>query len=218
MPVTIIRKAPKNLKLSAGAHPEGSKAMCVMELSAYLVNGWTDHPACVSPVIAQFCRSWNDGMNDTDRQRLLPYAVKVLGTATTKADEETRAWLACDWLIRVQTPAWLRLAGLEKEAQALGALARISDATLARAAQPALDDARQKAAAAWAAAREDGARDGARDAARVAAWDAARVAAGKSLRPTVELLQGSAFQLLDAMIEVGRDEVVTKIPRARKPV
>src|SRR6185312_15941632 len=196
MPVTIIRKAPKNLKLSAGAHPEGSKAMCVMELSAYLVNGWTDHPACVSPVIAQFCRSWNDGMNDTDRQRLLPYAVKVLGTATTKADEETRAWLACDWLIRVQTPAWLRLAGLEKEAQALGALARISDATLARAAQPALHAAREKAAAAGAEAADE-------------AGDEKWAAAGKSLRPTVELLQESAFGLLDAMIDVGRDEVVT---------
>mgnify|MGYP000461577042 CR=1 FL=1 len=32
----------------------------------------------------------------------------------TDEQEEQRAWLATDWLIRVQTPAWLRLAGLTR--------------------------------------------------------------------------------------------------------
>jgi hypothetical protein len=88
----------------------------------------------------------------------------LVGTATTDADEEARAWMATDWLARVHTPAWLRLAGLTAEAQALEACARIVDATTARSAQPALDRAREASAAA---------RDAAWAAAWAAAWDAA---------------------------------------------
>ncbi len=275
MPVTIIRKLPKHFKPSSGAHSPGSKDMCIMEAAAYLVNGWTDHPECVSSAIAQFCRSWNDGMNSEDRQMLTPYAVKVLGTATTAADEQTRAFLAMDWLIRVHTPAWLRLAGLTGEAQALESLARITDATLLRTSQPSLDAARQKAdaawtaawAAAWAAARDaagtaawaaagtaagtaawaaagTAAGAAARTAAGTAAWDAAGTAAGAAAgtaagaaagdaawaaagaaawtaawdatRPVVVALQKSALGLLDEMIAVGRQEVVTKIPRTKR--
>jgi hypothetical protein len=146
----------------------------------------------------------------------------------------TRSYLALDWLVRVQTPAWLRLAGLTAEAQALESLARIADATTAAQSSPALEVARRKAAAAWAAARAaawDAARaaaraaawDAARAAARAAAWDAARAAAWDAawdaaraaagdaaraaLAPTMRHLQREAFTLLDAMIEVGRKDV-----------
>jgi len=85
------------------------------------------------------------------------------------------------------------------------------DAAWAAARTAAWDAART---AAWDAARAaawDAARDAAWDAARAAAWDAARdvarAAAGDAawgaLEPTVKLLQGSAFRLLDRMIEVG---------------
>ena len=96
--------------------------------------------------------------------------------------------MATDWLARVHTPAWLRLAGLTEEAQALESCARIVDAVTARAAQPMLDAAREKGAAARAAAR-------------AAAWDAAWAA----LQPTVETLQASAVDLMQAMCAVGRD-------------
>ena len=263
---------PETVTLGAGGHASPEDGVCVMEMASILAGEeFGDSPACVSPVIATFLRSWNDGMGDEDRQKLKPYAARVIGTRTTDADEETRAWMATDWLVRVQTPAWLRLAGLTAEAQSLEALARITDATPARAAQPTIEGARGKAAAAWAAARDaawaaarDAARDAAwdaaraaaraaagdaagdaawaaaRDAARDAAWaaawaadwaaataaaraaawaaawaaardaawaaarDAAWAAATDALRPTVEVLQVSAFGLLDAMIAVGR--------------
>jgi hypothetical protein len=178
------------LPLSQGNHDKPEDGMCVMEMASYLAREpWSDHPQCVSPVIAAFCRSWNDALDDETRQRLKPYAFKVVGTRTTEADEETRAWMATDWLCRVQAPAWLRLAGLTEHAQALESLARISDATTARSAQPTLDAAHTASAAAGAAARNaawtaagDAARTAAGDAARNAAWNAARAAAGDAAR------------------------------------
>jgi hypothetical protein len=167
----------ETLTLDAGKHdPNGT--FCVMEFAAWLAHEpWTDYPQCVSPVIAAFARNWNDCLDVESRNRLLkPLVVEMIGTRTTAEDEETRAWMATDWLARVHTPAWLRLAGLTKEAQALESCARIVDAVTATNAQPRLEEARQASAAAWDAAR-DAARDAAWDAARDAAWDAARAAA-----------------------------------------
>ena len=64
-----------------------------MELAAYLspTSPFTDRPACVSPVIGSFLRSWNDSLDDKTRQKLKPYARKVLNTATGAKDEEMRA-------------------------------------------------------------------------------------------------------------------------------
>ena len=199
----------ETVELDQGAHSPDGK-FCVMELAAYLANEpWSDHPDCVSPVIGAFLRSWNDSLNDQDRQMLKPLIPKVIGTATSKRDEETRAWMATDWLARECAPAWLRLAGLTAQAEALEKLAPLVSAASARKAQPKLDTARKDSAAAGAAAR-DAARDAARAAARAAAWAAARAAAWAAaeaaLRPTVEALQVSAFDLLDRMIAVGRKD------------
>lgn len=198
-----------------------------------------DHPS-ISRVIRQFAIGLNDAWSNADRQRLKPYATRILCTATSDADEEARAWMATDWLVRVHAPAFLRLAGLTEQAEALESLARITDATLARAARPAIDTAHEKGvaawdaagaatwawaaagAAAWAAARaavgaaigaapgDDAAREAARAAAGAAAAVAGEVAAaaGAALRPTVEVLQASALELLDSMIAVGQLEPV----------
>jgi hypothetical protein len=165
------------LTLDEGKHdPNGT--FCVMEFAAWLAHEpWTDHPVCVSPVIGAFARNWNDSLNVEDRNRLLkPLVLDMIGTATTPQDEETRAWMATDWLARVHTPAWLRLAGLTKHAEALESCARIVDAVTAGLAQPRLEEARQASAAAWDAAW-DAARAAASAAAREAAWDAASAAA-----------------------------------------
>jgi hypothetical protein len=41
---------------------------------------FSDRPDCVCPVIGSFLRSWNDGVGYADRQRLEPYASRVVGT------------------------------------------------------------------------------------------------------------------------------------------
>jgi len=176
------------LVLYSGAHEPDGK-FCVMEATAYIAGEpWSDHPKCVSPVIATFLRAWNDGLPDDQRQMLAPYVTKPVGTTRTKRDEEKRAWMCTDWLARECAPAFLRCAGLTEHAEFLEALASLTTSVRAREAQPTLVAAR--------------------DAARAAAWDAAgdaaRAAAGDALAPTVTLLQTSALGLLDRMIEVGK--------------
>ena len=143
-------------------------------------------PACACPVITAFMTSWNDAIRgDETRTRLLrPVLPNIIGTRSTRDVEQRRADLALDWLVRVQTPAWLELTPtLQPHAAALRALRPLLDRSAILAAQSALDQARTSAAAArtaapppsaaWAAAWA-AAWDAARDAARDAAWAAAR--------------------------------------------
>jgi hypothetical protein len=122
--------------------------------------------------------SWNDALpTDEDRDRLLKSLIPLLvGTRSTPAVEQRRATMAADWLIRVHTPAWLRLAKLETQAAALESLPEITDFAQCPSLMPALNAARKDADAARAAAGA-AARDAARDAAWAAAGDAAWAAA-----------------------------------------
>ena len=188
--------------------PTGNRDLCIMEAVAYVAGEpWSDAPACASPTVAAFLRSWNDTLSDVDRDRLLPADVwvpRLVGSRGMPEIEERRAYLALDWLIRTYTPAWLDLVpGLRSHAAALRALSEIVDLVTASCAG-------QIVRAAWDAARaaaRDAARAAARDAARDAAYDpaetAARIAAGGALRPTVEALQVSALDLLDRMLRYG---------------
>jgi hypothetical protein len=172
----------ETLVLQKGNHPDRSNGLCIMEAVAWVAGEpHSDHPKCVSPVVAAFCRRWQDDLDDAGRQRLKPYIPRMIGTAGSAAAEEVRAWLVTDWLVRVHTPAWLDVAGLKEQASALRALPPIDATDSARDAQPTIEAAREKAAAArdaaWAAAR-----DAAWDAARAAAWAAARDAAWAAAR------------------------------------
>lgn len=147
-------------------------------------------------------------MNDDDRQMLKPYIPRIVGTRTTGKDEKTRAWMCTDWLARECAPAWLRLAGLTAQAEALEGLAPLTSAASARKAQPTLDAARKETAAAGDAAGP-ATRAAAWNVAWNAAWDAAgaaaRAAARAALAETVEKLQPTVLALLDRMIEVGKE-------------
>ena len=193
------------LHLEKGAHNRREDGLCIMEAAAWLAGQeHTDAPACVSPVLRSFLTSWNDSLDDDTRQRLKPYAWKVLGTAGDPVADERRAWMATDWLVRVHTPAWLRLAGLTSHADALAGLPEVTNGAQVPSIKPALEAARKDAAAAWAAvwdAAGDAVWDAAGDAAWAAAGDAAWAAAGAALAPTVTELQASAFVLLDRMVE-----------------
>jgi hypothetical protein len=177
------------LKLGRGSHEPPSNGLvnaCVMEAVAYVAGEpFSDRPACASPVITSFLVSWNDSMDDVDRQMLKPYIVRVVGTRTGKRHEKQRAWMLTDWLARECAPAWMRLAGLTGQAELLESLAPLTSAASARKAQPVLDAARKDSAAARDAARA-AARASAGAAAGAAAWDAAwaaaRAAAGAAAR------------------------------------
>ena len=171
-----------------------------MEAVAYVAGEpWTDRPRCCCPVIAMFCRSWNDQLDDAARNQLLrPLIPKLVGTRLTPEVELRRSYLAFDWLVRVHTAAWLELAGLTSEAAKLRALDELNDKASVERARVALDTVRTEACtatdvgdAAWDAAW-DAAGDAARNAARNAAWDAWATAVRVAARDAVRVASGDA--------------------------
>ena len=97
--------------LAYGTHPDPTDGRCAMEWVAHLAGErHSDQPACVSPVVRALCVALNDGLDYTERQRLRPYLTRTIGTAADGLDE-SRAWMALDWLIRVYAPTWLRAVG-----------------------------------------------------------------------------------------------------------
>jgi len=187
----------ESLVLKSGSHASFSKGACVMEAVAYVAGEpWSDHPQCACPVLGDFLRNWNDNLDDATRQRLKPYIPRLVGT--NDGNSELRSWMCMDWLTRECGPAFMDLTpALRASAAALRALPEIVDkASLGRATKT-IEAARKKS-------------DAARAAARAAAWDAAWAAAWDALKSTVSRLQGSAFALLDRMLDLpkvpARDE------------
>ncbi len=225
MPIILERLEKINrLNLKSGSHNPNS-TFCVMEAVAYVAGEpWSDHPECACPVISAFLRSWNDSLpTDADRNQLLKGLVpRLVGTKASKETEQKRAIMASDWFIRFHLPAWLRLAGLNEQAELIASFPEITDFTKCPSLQPALEAIRKDSAAAWAAgdaalaaagdaavaaagdaalaAAGDAARAAAGDAAWAAAWAAAVAAAGKKLAPVVAKLQQSALALVKRMI------------------
>jgi len=202
----------EEIRLSRGNHnpPNGEKEGCLLEWASFLAGEpWSDHPQCVSPIIASFGRRWNDDLDNESRQVLVDYLPRIINTRGTRYQEIERYWMVVDWMCRVYMPAWLDLAGLTTEADTVRRLPKFADAKVAKKSQPTLDHARRQGDAARDAAgnaARDAAGAAARDAAGAAARDAAgaaaRAAAWDKLRPTTESLQVSALQLLDDLIEV----------------
>lgn len=178
--------------LDGGSHMSFTEGACAMEWVSYIAGlGHTDAPECVSPVLQKFTIDLNDSWDDEQRQKLVPFLPRMVGT-NGDGQDEARSYLALDWLIRTYTPAWLDLAGLVGDAQALRGLPRIVDLGTAGQAGPVVraghEHSRAARDAAWEAARAsawaaivaaagDAAGDAARDAARVAAGDIAGSAA-----------------------------------------
>ena len=202
MPETNDRLARiAKIPLSFGSHKSIKDGACIMEAVSFIAGEeWSDSPECASPVISAFLRSWNDSLDGERRDTLLrPLIPKLIGTRGDDALENRRATMAADWLVRVHTPAWLRLAGLTVHADALSALPEITDFAQCPSLMSVLSAARSDAAAArnaaraaaWAAAWA-AAGDAAGDAAWDAAWAAARAAAWDAARDAVRAAAGDA--------------------------
>jgi hypothetical protein len=178
----------ESIHLDKGQHSDPTDGHCLLEVVSMLAKEpFTDHPQCVSPVLAAFGIGLNDQWDDEKRQLLKQFIPLLPGTRDDGQDE-ARGYLALDWLIRTFTPAWLDLAGLAVEAQGLRGLRRIVDS----AAWSSMEvEAEAKISAAYWAAYS---------AAYWAAYWAACSAADSALEPTVALLQASAIELYHAMI------------------
>src|SRR5258708_1333831 len=166
----------ETLTLAHGRHENRDDGLCLMEAVAWFAGKpHSDRPPCVSPVLGAYGRTLNDILPDIPRQDLKQFIPRLPGTGGDGKDE-TRGYIALDWLVRTYTPAWLDLAGLTAEAAALRDFRRIADLAAARAVRPHVLAARDNGAAAWAAAG-DAAGDAAWAAAGAAPWAAARPAA-----------------------------------------
>src|SRR4051812_33719151 len=100
-----LEKFLSTLVLKGGAHSSLEQGACVMEAVAFVAGEpHSDTPSCASEAIGAFMRSWNDSLNDTDRQMLKPLIPKLVGSKASAAIESKRAYLAVDWYVRVFTP------------------------------------------------------------------------------------------------------------------
>ncbi len=193
--------AAGTITLARGNHPQppqdcGNPERCLFEWYNWLTRHkhTDDRPPGVSAVLHTFGMRLNDILPDDRRQelaRFLPNGTDRLAGTKDDGKDETRGYIALDWLIRTWTPAWLDLAGLAGEAAALRDLRRIADLAAAQSAGPVVRNASSRAAAAG---------DAARAAAWDAVWDAARAATWKKLAPAVAELQASAIALYDVLI------------------
>jgi hypothetical protein len=239
MPALVLRAPQRaalnldDLVLSVGAHSTVAEGVCVME-AASIVAGevWSDRPTCASPVISRFLRRWNDTLPWRPRQALKRYICPVIGTATTDADEAERLDLVRDWVVREYAPAWLALAGLNRQATALSSLPAVTAETIAEV-RPVLEDVRRAAVLGTQPERLN--LPVVRRVARETAWDAASAtltqelwgeappppacdqslmldvalmalaaATDAQVGPTASALRRSAHELVEQMCTVGR--------------
>ncbi len=177
----IDRKRLSRVKtLQAGEHASIKQGASIIEAAAYITHvPWSEEPECVCPVIGSFLLSWNDRLPDSERTALLlPLLPKLPGTRN-EALEGPRALMVADWLIRVNAPAWLRLAGLTEQAAGLEGVPEITRIwTSAEYADPraynaAMDVLHATVNAAADAAREAGDAIKATRDADISAWLAA---------------------------------------------
>ena len=190
-----LRALPEGLVLGSGAHDSADKGMCVMEAVSFVAGEpFSDKPACACPIIGSFMRSWNDSLSNSDRQKLAPYILKLVGTKSTVEVEQIRGLMVMDWYLREFTPTWLDLAGLSNHAETLRKCSQVTSWGDVKAMQSKLNAAESAAYSAAYSAAES--------AAYSAAESAARSAAEEALAPTATRLQKSAFDLLNRIIAV----------------
>jgi hypothetical protein len=116
--------------------PRRGLHLTLLELVAWLAHErHSDSPQTVSPVLAAHARWFSSALDPDRRQQLKRLARSLIGTRAPVppsgkglAPEDTaRAWMATDWLLRAQAPAWLRAAGLVAVADRLENLGPTDD-------------------------------------------------------------------------------------------
>jgi hypothetical protein len=95
--------------LEKGKHLFPEEGMCLMEAVSFVVGErFSDHPSCVSPALAGFGRTLNDGLPYEQRQQLIPLIPKLIGTVNPEKDQQDGLRCA-HWIIAHWLPTWLDL-------------------------------------------------------------------------------------------------------------
>src|SRR5919201_4433363 len=86
------------IRLSAGAHSSPGEGVCVVELASMIAGEeFSDRPVCVCPVIGAFLRGWNDRASHAERQRLAPYARRIVGSRADPRVPQERREMSLEW-------------------------------------------------------------------------------------------------------------------------
>jgi hypothetical protein len=220
MPTPRVLNLDK-ITLKSGKHEEPTKKptattlnACLLEAAAYLAGEpWTDHPACVCPVLAAFGRRLNDAIpDDATRTRLLaPLVPLLVGTRSTIQTERARAYVAADFACREVAPLAFEARGRNDLAAQLRALPPIADKKSADAAYAAAADAdaNDAAYAAYAATAADAAAYAAAAAANADADADAYAAAGYAAAAAGYAAADAAAYAAAAAATAGREKVYT---------
>ena len=127
---TAFRELAEIVRLRKGSHKSPGDGVCAMELVAWMAGEkHSDHPDCVSPVIAAFVPSFNDALDSAHRQRLGAIAARLIDSRGTSEQELARRRLVWDWMIANAVPTWLAVAQRRDLAdRVLGGRAAVLDA------------------------------------------------------------------------------------------
>jgi hypothetical protein len=86
------------VRLASGSHSSPSEGVCVVELASVIAEEeFSDRPGCVCPVIGAFLRGWNDRAPHTERQRLGPYAARIVGSRGSPWVTRERRDICLQW-------------------------------------------------------------------------------------------------------------------------
>jgi len=87
-----------SLRLEPGSHRSPRDGVCLLELTSILAREeFSDRPRCVCNVIAAFLRSWNDRSSHAERQRLRPYATRVIRSRASRSVTHRRRDICLIW-------------------------------------------------------------------------------------------------------------------------
>jgi hypothetical protein len=104
-----VPDAAKSIRLAPGSHASPREGACVVELASMLAGEeFSDRPRCACPVIAAFLRAWNDLAAYTDRQRLRPYAARLVGTRGSRRTTRARRDACLEWVAGAPPDGWVR--------------------------------------------------------------------------------------------------------------
>ena len=87
-----------SVRLDSGSHSSPREGVCVMELASLRAGEpFSDHPRCVCRVIGAFMRAYNDRASHPDRQLLVPYADRAIGTRSDRRSTRERRDICLAW-------------------------------------------------------------------------------------------------------------------------
>ena len=88
----------ESLRLDPGAHESPRHGVCIVELASVIADEpFSDRPDCVCEVVAAFLRSWNDRSSHAERQRLIPYARRIVGSRASPRVTRLRRDVCLTW-------------------------------------------------------------------------------------------------------------------------